>query len=105
MVVLNDIPVYNNSIENRSKLLYYPNYEDQNITLLHYMSSKKQKNQKQPLKAIQPYYQQQSKIFQQPHHLKYNGECQRKFKLKLVETLRWFKGIISNLNWIFLKKS
>ena len=28
-----------------SKLLNYPNYENQNITLLNYMSNKKQKNQ------------------------------------------------------------
>ncbi len=28
-----------------SKLLNYPNYENQNITLLNYMSSKKYKNQ------------------------------------------------------------
>jgi hypothetical protein len=40
--------VYNNgnSNDNRcSQLLNYPNYENQNITLLNYMSTKKHKNQ------------------------------------------------------------
>ena len=39
---------YNNNNEDNnynSKLLKYPNYENQNITLLNYMSTKKTKNQ------------------------------------------------------------